>query len=100
MTTCGATPGGPDTTGVDLNKQAIINGVIQRNQTEVSNAYVRLLDSTGEFAAEVPTNKSGIFRFFASPGEWKVLVLAPGVREERSVSVNYGTPAELVINLK
>ena len=34
----------------------------------VRRAYVRLLDRTGEFTAEVPTGASGDFRFFAAPG--------------------------------
>ena len=33
-------------------------------------AYVRLLDSSGEFTAEVPTSATGHFRFFAADGNW------------------------------
>ena len=35
----------------------------------VDGAYVRLLDATGEFTAEVPTSATGQFRFFAAPGD-------------------------------
>ena len=108
MKTCGATPGGPDLAGIDLAKQAVIQGVVLRdgvddgvpNGTPVANGHVRLLDSSGEFTAEVPTNTSGQFRFFAAPGSWTVLVLAPGAREERVVSAQYGVPVDLIINLK
>ena len=36
----------------------------------VAGAYVRLLDSSGEFTAEVPTSATGHFRFFAADGNW------------------------------
>ena len=38
-------------------------------------AYVRLLDGTGEFTAEVVTSATGDFRFFAAPGDWTLSVL-------------------------
>ena len=41
------------------------------------SAYVRLLDSGGEFTAEVVSSDSGDFRFFAAPGSWTVRALAP-----------------------
>jgi Protein of unknown function (DUF1416) len=56
--------------GVDLSKQTVITGVVTRNGAPVPGAYVRLLDATGEFAAEVPTSATGDFRFFAAPGAW------------------------------
>ena len=40
--------------------------------------YARLLDSGGDFVAEVPLGADGGFRFFAAPGTWTVRVLAPG----------------------
>jgi hypothetical protein len=65
----------------------------------VANAHIRLLDSHGEFTAEVPTNTDGQFRFFAAPGAWTLVVLAPGVRKELRVSAATGVPAELVIQI-
>ena len=81
MKTCGARPGGPSTDGIDLSKQTVIQGQIIRdgiddavpNGTPVSNGHVRLLDATGEFTAEVPTNAEGQFRFFASPDRKSVV---------------------------
>ena len=107
MRTCGATPGGPDLAGVDLANQFIIQGAVLRggvsdgvpNGAPVDNAYVRLLDSTGEFTAEVPTNLEGQFRFFAAPGSWTVVVLAHGAREEVKVEAEKGTPVDLVIQI-
>ena len=79
---CGATRGGLSLDGVDVAKEAIIQGqVVRANQSgqsePVSNAYVRLLDRTGEFTAEVPTSATGHFRFFAGDGEWTLRTLAP-----------------------
>ena len=39
-----------------------------RRRSRSANAYVRLLDRTGEFTAEVPTSATGHFRFFAGAG--------------------------------
>jgi hypothetical protein len=50
---------------------------VLRGEDPVSGAYVRLLDRTGEFTAEVPTSATGHFRFFAGPGEWTLRTLAP-----------------------
>jgi hypothetical protein len=107
MRTCGATPGGPDISGIDLTTQTVIQGVILRdgeddgvpNGTPVGNAYVRLLDSTGEFTAEVPTNADGQFRFFAAPGAWTLIILASGARAEREVIAAKGAPVDLVIEI-
>ena len=77
---CGATAGGPSLEGVDLAKESIIQGVVVHDDEPVGNAYIRLLDSTGEFTAEVPTGATGQFRFFAAPGDWTLRTLAPAVR--------------------
>jgi hypothetical protein len=107
LRTCGATPGGPDLAGVDLTTQAVIQGAVLRagvedgvpNGAPVGNAYVRLLDSSGEFTAEVPTNELGQFRFFAGPGAWTVVVLAHGAREEFKVQAQTGAPVDLVVHI-
>ncbi len=107
MKTCGARPGGPSTDGIDLSKQTVIQGQIIRdgiddavpNGTPVSNGHVRLLDATGEFTAEVPTNAEGQFRFFASPGTWTLVVQAPGARVEKRVVASRGSASDLVISI-
>lgn len=60
---------------VDLEKETVIYGVVSQGDAPVPAAYVRLLDSTGEFTAEVVTSATGDFRFFAAPGEWTLSVL-------------------------
>jgi hypothetical protein len=61
--------------GIDLTKETVIYGVVSHDSTPVPSAYVRLLDSTGEFTAEVVTSATGDFRFFAAPGSWTFSVL-------------------------
>jgi uncharacterized GH25 family protein len=61
--------------GIDLEKETVIYGVVSKDDAPVPGAYVRLLDGTGEFTAEVVTSASGDFRFFAAPGTWTLSVL-------------------------
>ncbi len=74
---CGATKGGLSLDGVNVAKEAVVQGIVTSGGEPVSPAYVRLLDRTGEFTAEVPTSATGHFRFFAGPGEWTLRALAP-----------------------
>ena len=107
MRTCGATPGGPSLDGIDLSQQTVIQGQILRdgssdsvpNGTAVANGHVRLLDASGEFTAEVPTNSDGQFRFFAAPGAWTLVVQAPGARVEQKLIAAQGRPTDLVIHI-
>ena len=107
MRTCGATPGGPSLDGIDLSQQTVIQGQILRdgssdsvpNGTAVANGHVRLLDASGEFTAEVPTNSDGQFRFFAAPGSWTLVVQAPGARVEQQLIAAQGVPTDLVIHI-
>ena len=74
---CGAPAQAPTLPAhVDLTKETVIYGVVSgADGTPVPAAYVRLLDSTGEFTAEVVTSATGDFRFFAAPGAWTLSVL-------------------------
>ena len=67
----------PIPAGVDLQKETVITGIVSNAEGEaVGGAYVRLLDSTGEFTAEVVTSPQGVFRFFAAPGSWTLRALS------------------------
>lgn len=97
---CGAVKGGPSLEGVDVENQAVIQGAVTRGEESVGNAYVRLLDSGGEFTAEVPTSATGQFRFFAGNGDWTLRVLTPGGEPvQRSVVAEIGSVADLVIDV-
>jgi len=97
---CGATQGGPSLEGVDVAKESIIQGVVVHEDEPVANAYVRLLDRSGEFTAEVPTSATGQFRFFAAPGDWTLRALAPKVVPvDRAVKAAKGDVAEVRIHV-
>jgi hypothetical protein len=97
---CGAKIGGLSLEGVDLEKEAVIQGVVTHEEQPVGNAYVRLLDRTGEFTAEVPTSATGHFRFFASPGEWTLRTLAPKAETvDRKVVAQKGVVAEVTVSI-
>ncbi len=95
---CGATGDGPSLDGVDLSGQAVIQGVVTRDGDPVGGAYVRLLDRSGEFTAEVPTSATGQFQFFTAEGDWTVRALAPGdVSGERVVRVRIGEVTQVTV---
>ena len=78
--------------GVDLTKETVITGVVTAASTgeRVAGAYVRLLDSGGEFAAEVVSSPEGVFRFFAAPGTWTVRALSRHGNGEVVVTADRG----------
>jgi Protein of unknown function (DUF1416) len=97
---CGAVAGGSSLDGVDISTQTVIQGVVERSGAPVSGAYVRLLDRSGEFTAEVPTSGTGEFRFFAGPGTWTLRTLAPRTAPvDAPVSAELGEVAEVSIHL-
>ena len=97
---CGATEGGLSLDGVNVAKEAVVQGQVTRAGSPVGNAYVRLLDRTGEFTAEVPTNDHGQFRFFAGDGEWTLRTLAPKAETvDTKVTAAVGSVAEVAITI-
>jgi hypothetical protein len=97
---CGVTAGGVSLDGVDVAKEAVVQGVVTHEGEPVSPAYVRLLDRSGEFAAEVPTSATGQFRFFAAPGRWTLRTLAPRHEPvDRTVVAQLGEVTEVRISV-
>jgi len=94
---CGSTVGGLSTEGIDVSMETVIQGTVTREDGPVAGAYVRLLDSTDEFTAEVVTSPEGEFRFFAAPGKWKLRSLAPAGRGERLVDAEVGLTETTVV---
>jgi uncharacterized protein DUF1416 len=62
--------------GTDLTKETVLAGRVVAAGQPVAGAFVRLLDGTGEFTAEVVASASGDFRFFAAPGTWTLRALS------------------------
>ncbi|MET8230976.1 DUF1416 domain-containing protein [Micromonospora sp. NPDC005298] len=76
---------------LDLEKETVITGIVRSAADEVvAGAYVRLLDSTGEFTAEVVTSAAGQFRFFAAPGSWTLRALSRHGNGDTAVTAGRG----------
>jgi hypothetical protein len=80
--------------GTDLSRHIVLAGTVligpEPNGTAreaLGGAFVRLLDRTGEFTAEVVSSASGAFRFFAAPGDWTIRALHPCGTGETPLSV-------------
>jgi hypothetical protein len=100
MTGCAAPDQSAPLAGVDLSKETVITGVVRTGAGEpVAGAYVRLLDATGEFAAEVVSSPGGEFRFFAAPGKWTVRALSRQGAGDTGVTADRGvTEAALTVS--
>jgi hypothetical protein len=73
--------------GVDVEKETVITGrVVDDAGQPVGGAFVRLLDSSDEFTAEVVASGTGDFRFFAAPGAWTVRALSSSGNGTATVS--------------
>ena len=75
---------------VDPKRATIVQGRVVRAGQPVPSAYVRLLDRSGDFTAEVVSSATGAFRFFATPGRWTVRALAAGGAGERALDAGRG----------
>ena len=77
--------------GVDLEKETVITGIVSTADGDaVGGAYVRLLDASGEFTAEVVSSPEGVFRFFAAPGSWTLRALSRAGNGELVVDATRG----------
>ncbi len=95
---CGAPAGGAVLT--NAGNQAIVQGKVTSAGAPVQVGYARLLNSGGDFVAEVPLGADGGFRFFAAPGDWTLRVLAPGgIRTDRTVTAATGEIRELEVSV-
>ena len=73
--------------GVDLAKESVLVGKVTNGGSPVGGAFVRLLDATGEFTAEVVSSATGDYRFFAAPGSWTVRALSRSGNGQADVAV-------------
>jgi hypothetical protein len=91
-TGCGAPEqSAPIPANVDLEKETVITGVVRAGDGDpVAGAYVRLLDASGEFTAEVVTSPAGQFRFFAAPGTWTLRALSRAGNGDAEITADRG----------
>ena len=76
--------------GTDTATQAVLQGRILHGAEAVTGAHVRLLDSGGEFTAEVVSSADGAFRFYAGPGTWTVRALSRAGNGQARFDTQYG----------
>ena len=74
--------------GTDLSKHTVLAGTVRTAEEPVGGAFVRLLDGSGEFTAEVVSSGSGSFRFFTAPGNWTVRALHRSGNGEAAVTAD------------
>ncbi|HET6911414.1 MAG TPA: DUF1416 domain-containing protein [Mycobacteriales bacterium] len=96
---CGAPVQELSLEGIDVATETIIQGTVSRGGEPAGGAYVRLLDASGEFTAEVVTSATGAFRFFARPGSWTLRALASGAQADEKVDAQQGNVTETTISL-
>jgi hypothetical protein len=96
---CGAPAQTLDLEGIDVAKESIVQGTVVRDGAPVPGAYVRLLDSTGEFTAEVQTSATGAFRFFAAPGDWTLRTLTSGSSVDTPATAKLGEVVEVTVTV-
>jgi hypothetical protein len=96
---CGAPAQSLDLEGIDVAKESIVQGTVVRDGAPVGGAYVRLLDSTGEFTAEVQTSATGAFRFFAAPGDWTLRTLTSGSSVDTPATAVQGEVVEVTVTV-
>ncbi|MGH3856293.1 MAG: DUF1416 domain-containing protein [Pseudonocardiaceae bacterium] len=86
--------------GTDLGKHTVLTGTVRTTtDTPVGGAFVRLLNGTREFTAEVVSSASGQFRFFAAPGSWTIRALHKSGTGETPVTAETAGLFEIDITL-
>jgi len=76
--------------GVDTTNASIIQGTVFADNGPIGGAFVRLLDGSGEFTAEVVTSPEGYYRFFAAPGDWTIRALSRSGNGTETISSQIG----------
>jgi hypothetical protein len=74
--------------------EAVVHGFVTREGAPLAGAYVRLLDGTGEFTAEVQSSATGYFRFYAAAGDWTLRTLYRGGSVDTAVHAEQGRAVE------
>ena len=117
---CGAPTQGLSVEGIDVGKETVIQGSVLRDSSPVGGAYVRLIailavagvERAGRLRGWIGAGAALAFwpfvaglawpgqfaeHFFAAPGDWTLLALAPGARGEATVSAERGRVSEVQV---
>ena len=99
MSDCGAPEQSSEVPpGTNTSDQAILQGKVLNGPDPVAGAFVRLLDGTGEFTAEVVSSSAGDFRFYAAPGSWTVRALSRVGHGQANVQATLGvSPVDVLV---
>ena len=84
---------------VALPGQTVLQGSVTTGGAPVPGAYVRLLDSSEEFVAEVVTPDSGDFRFFVAPGAWTLSALHRSGNARTTVQIDQPGTVDAALSL-
>ncbi|MBL1116007.1 DUF1416 domain-containing protein [Streptomyces sp. 110] len=84
---------------LDTSTRTVVAGRVVAVGGPVAGAWVRLLDSAGEFVGEVVTASSGTFRFYVTPGRWVLRALSPRGVTELPVEAQLGQVTEADLRL-
>ena len=79
--------------------EAVVHGFVTRDGAAYPGAYVRLLDGSGEFTAEVQSSATGYFRFYAAAGDWTLRTLFRGGSTDTAVTAQQGEAVEAQVVL-
>jgi Protein of unknown function (DUF1416) len=77
--------------------EAVVHGFVTRDGSPFGGAYVRLLDGTGEFTAEVQSSATGYFRFYAAAGDWTLRTLYRGGSVDTAATAEQGAAVEVQV---
>jgi hypothetical protein len=94
---CGAPAQTATPADLDTNGEVVLAGKVTGTDGPIGGAFVRLLDSGGDFTGEVVTSPEGDFRFYAAPGSWTVRALHRSGNGEASVTASGPGLHELAI---
>lgn len=93
------TDAGTPLPGEDLTGRTVLQGSVTTGGTPVDGAYVRLLDASEEFVAEVVTPQTGDFRFFVAPGAWTLSVLHRSGKARTTVQIDQPGTVDAALSL-
>ena len=99
---CGATEGGLSLDGIDVKKEAIIQGQVRALGRATPSGTPTCACSTAPASSppRCPPRRPGHFRFFAGPGDWTLRTLAPRTEPvDTTVTAEIGAIQEVAVSV-